>query len=235
MKFYAGSKRKRIGYETKRLDSFNQQLVERQNDYETVNGTFSDFAKNNLIASDDSIIKMVKSCASGVLNNLDCNKDLKRDNFRRLWRCAYCTLDIIIDDDENVTSSQISTASPISSRETRETKNVIVGCPIDRIVDLSSDNSTNSFVTFGSFCSLRCAKAYAISNSNKPIFRDSCRYIDEMNQFNFVKPSPDIFLMSSFGGTLTENQYRQLIKQDRVSISTNEIRMFPVTINYEIK
>lgn len=230
MKFYAGSKRKRIGYETKRLDSFNQQL--RRDDYDNINCKFSDFAKNNLIASDDSIVKKLKSCASDVLNNLDYNKDLKRDNFRRLWRCAYCTLDIIGDDkNATATSSQISTAS----RETRETRDVIVGCPIDRIVDLSSDKSTNSFVTFGSFCSLRCAKAYAISNSNKPIFRDSCRYIDEMNDFNFVKPSPDIFLMSSFGGTLTENQYRQLIKQDRVSISTSEIRMFPVTINYEIK
>lgn len=112
-------------------------------------------------------------------------------NFKVAKKCMYCTLDIL---------------------------DRVVGCPTHPIVEYkdikhNDKNGVDEYMTYGVFCSLNCAKAYAMSRENDHIFTHSCRYIEiiarkEQGIIVDIIPSPPKELLRVYGGYMSEDQYR---------------------------
>lgn len=128
-------------------------------------------------------------------------------------RCMYCTLPI--------------TSDP-------------VGCPIKIKEKISSEKHSagvisDEFVTTGMFCGYNCVCAYIFTKQHDALYRHSYRYLLMMATRNSgspvteIIPSPDIQLMSCYGGVMSEEQYAHSI--GRVKYVNNGI-MLPVTHIY---
>lgn len=138
---------------------------------------------------------------------------------KRRYRCMWCTLDLM------------DGTSPI-------------GCPIDTITKYSSAKNSEQhesmeFITFGIFCSFNCAKAYSDDKCHDYKFRHSARLLALMYSQTLktsgpitIKPAPSISLMQSYGGDMTDDQYRKSFDKF-VYEEKGILKQFPVTIVFE--
>ena len=121
-----------------------------------------------------------------------CSSMTLTPNFNYVKKCMNCTLDI---------------------------QGAVVGCPTRLIVEYkdvkhNEKNGVDEYMTYGVFCSLNCAKSYAIAKEDSDqLFAHSCRYIEmiarkEKGSVVNVIPSPPIDLMIVYGGYMSEEQYR---------------------------
>lgn len=93
-----------------------------------------------------------------------------------------------------------------------------IGCPTHLVVEYkdikhNEKNCIDEYITYGVFCSLNCAKAYAQSKENDQLFTHSCRYIEiiarkEQGSIVNIIPSPPKELLRVYGGYMSEEQYR---------------------------
>ena len=105
-------------------------------------------------------------------------------------RCMYCTLALL---------------------------KTAVGCPINMVVEYkdikhNDKNSIDEYISYGVFCSLNCAKAFAIEKEHDQLFSQSCRYIEiiarkEQGDVVNIIPSPPKELLQMYGGYMSEEQY----------------------------
>jgi hypothetical protein len=147
--------------------------------------------------------------------------DKSKHNATHLLRCMFCTLSIDASIDP-------------------------IGCPIDMIDHKKEDGEnvknidwilSTEFVTEGIFCSFNCAKAFAGERSHDPKYKNSARLLAFMLSYtkygsfsNPVKivPSPSPYLMSVYGGVLSESEYVDSIGKITYT-DKGSIFMFPVT------
>lgn len=159
-----------------------------------------------------------------IIGDDECNRSMNvtyicppLESAKRQFRCMWCTLDV--------------SSHPI-------------GCPIGLVnrqrVEYKCVNilPSTSYQTYGVFCSFNCAKAFAISRRTDPMFEYSISYLAKMyvestgarEEAVTIVPSPPIELLSCYGGTMTDDQYRSCI--GRKTYTTNSIvKMFPLTIS----
>ena len=129
-------------------------------------------------------------------------------------RCMFCTLDL---------------------------KNKAIGCPTHLICEHidskhNDKRSMNEYVTYGSFCSYNCAKAFAISREKDPLFINSCRYLSiiaskESEDIIDILPSPPIEILNLYGGYMTEEQYRKELGKIQYKPNGTTIT-HPITLVY---
>jgi len=134
-------------------------------------------------------------------------------NFNTANRCMYCTL----------------------------ITNNVIGCPIYLIpkhIDIKHNNkqSSNEYMTYGTFCSYNCAKAFAQVRESDPLFSNSSRYLSiivskEQGELIDIVPSPPIELMIAYGGYMTEEQYRTEIGKIKYTANGTTV-MHPLTLVY---
>ena len=142
-------------------------------------------------------------------------------NPQRKYRCMWCTLELL------------DGVNPI-------------GCPIDTITKYTNCKNSDQqesleFITFGIFCSFNCARAYSDDKCHDYKFRNSARLLALMyRQLNkgcdggpiTIKPAPSISLMQSYGGDMTDDQYRSSFDKF-VYEEKGILKQFPVTIVFE--
>lgn len=142
------------------------------------------------------------------------------------YRCMFCTLIIA------------PTGRPM-------------GCPV-RLIESSTERRPGAkhadrtfvkqFCVDGVFCSYNCAKAFAASNAHDPLYRNSDRYLALMLCHEIgervlpivIKPSPSPRLLLCYGGTMTEDQYREEAASGRY-VYKGRAAMFPLTTVFERK
>lgn len=96
-----------------------------------------------------------------------------------------------------------------------------IGCPIDtidimeRIKNIDQKISIK-FITFGTFCSFNCAKAYALDRHFDSKFKHSIRLLANMYSIlnNTTRPITIIpslhpTMLQCYGGDMTEAQYKE--------------------------
>ena len=124
-----------------------------------------------------------------------------------------------------------------------------MGCPIDlvnkQMVDYKRVNilPSTGYQTYGIFCSFNCAKSFAQFRSFDPMFRESVNLLAKMyvetygrnddgshNEPVNIIPAPPIELMASYGGAMTDAQYKSLIGFKSYTVN-HVVKMFPVTIS----
>jgi hypothetical protein len=105
---------------------------------------------------------------------------------------------------------------------------------------MNYDNFTNTYICYGSFCSLQCANAYNFSiNSGSDKVWEVNSLIQMMgklyNQDLPIRPAPSRYLLNIFnGGSLNINEYRELHKTPESSHILNLPPMINISSVYEV-
>jgi hypothetical protein len=105
---------------------------------------------------------------------------------------------------------------------------------------INYDNFTNTYICYGSFCSLQCANAYNFSvNSGSDKVWEVNSLIQMMgklyNQEIPIRPAPSRYLLNIFnGGSLNINEYRELHKTPETSHILNLPPMINISSVYEV-
>jgi len=114
--------------------------------------------------------------------------------------------------------------------------------PIDYKVygmPINYDSINDSYVLYGSFCSLQCANAY---NFSVHTGSDKLWEVNSMIQMmgkrygfsNFIRPAPSRYLLKLFNGYLTIDEFRQLHKNNETTHVLNLPPMISISSGYEI-
>jgi|UniRef100_A0A6C0JUZ4 hypothetical protein len=102
------------------------------------------------------------------------------------------------------------------------------------------DISSNTYICYGSFCSLQCANAYNFStNSGSDKVWEINSLIQMMGKiYNYelpIRPAPSKYLLNIFsGGKLTIEEYRNLHKNSDTSHVLNLPPMINISSTYEV-
>lgn len=109
----------------------------------------------------------------------------------------------------------------------------IYGMPINY------DSINDTYILYGSFCSLQCANAYNFATYN------GCDKVWEINSMiqmlgkrygisNFIRPAPSRYLLKMFNGYLTIDEFRKLHKNNETTHVLNLPPMISINSGYEI-
>lgn len=109
----------------------------------------------------------------------------------------------------------------------------IYGMPINY------DSINDTYILYGSFCSLQCANAYNFATYN------GCDKVWEINSMiqmlgkryginNFIRPAPSRYLLKMFNGYLTIDEFRKLHKNNETTHVLNLPPMISINLGYEI-
>lgn len=104
---------------------------------------------------------------------------------------------------------------------------------------LSYDNSTDTYVVYGSFCSLQCANAYNFStNRGSDVLWEINSMIQMIGKHhgitNFIRPAPSKYLLKMFNGYLSIEEFRKLHKNNDSSHVLNLPPMISIPSGYEV-
>ena len=89
----------------------------------------------------------------------------------------------------------------------------------------------------GYFCSFHCARSYGIENRlpNEPLQLLFKRYFPEKtSSSSIISPAPDRRLLEKFGGSLTEDEYRDLFHSDIIIYFINQSISTPMCVTSDI-
>jgi hypothetical protein len=109
----------------------------------------------------------------------------------------------------------------------------IYGMPINY------DSINDTYLLYGTFCSLQCANAYNFSTYN------GCDKVWEINSMiqmlakryginNNIRPAPSRYLLKMFNGYLTIDEFRKLHKNNETTHVLNLPPMISISSGYEI-
>jgi hypothetical protein len=138
-----------------------------------------------------------------------------------------------------------STTEEISNKEDVDNKNTccfwcchnidykVYGMPINY------DSINDTYMLYGSFCSLQCANAYNFASYN------GCDKVWEINSMiqmlakrygilHFIRPAPSRYLLKMFHGYLTIDEFRKLHKNNETTHILNLPPMISISTGYEI-
>ena len=109
----------------------------------------------------------------------------------------------------------------------------IYGMPINY------DGVNDSYVLYGTFCSLQCANAY---NFSVHTGSDKLWEVNSMIQMlgkrygftNFIRPAPSRYLLKMFNGNLTIEEFRNLHKNSETTHVLNLPPMISISSGYEV-
>lgn len=114
--------------------------------------------------------------------------------------------------------------------------------PIDYKVygmPMTYDSINDSYVLYGSFCSLQCANAF---NFSMHTGSDKLWEVNSMIQMmskrygfqNFIRPAPSRYLLKMFNGYLSIDEFRSLHKNNETTHVLNLPPMISISSGYEI-
>lgn len=101
------------------------------------------------------------------------------------------------------------------------------------------DSINDTYILYGSFCSLQCANAYNFSAYN------GCDKVWEINSMiqmmakrygitNYIRPAPSRYLLKMFNGYLTIEEFRNLHKNNETTHVLNLPPMIAISSGYEV-
>jgi hypothetical protein len=101
------------------------------------------------------------------------------------------------------------------------------------------DSINDTYILYGSFCSLQCANAYNFATYN------GCDKVWEINSMiqmlgkrygvnNFIRPAPSRYLLKMFNGYLTIDEFRKLHKNNETTHVLNLPPMIAISSGYEV-
>lgn len=101
------------------------------------------------------------------------------------------------------------------------------------------DNTTNTYLVYGTFCSLQCANAYNFSVHNGS---DKVWEINSLIQMmakrygfsEFVRPAPSRYLLKMFNGNLSIEEFRKVHSNNEATYVLNVPPMISLPSSYEI-
>lgn len=104
---------------------------------------------------------------------------------------------------------------------------------------INYDSINDSYILYGSFCSLQCANAY---NFSVHTGSDKLWEVNSMIQMlsrrygfsNFIRPAPSKYLLKMFNGYLTIEEFRKLHKNNETTHVLNLPPMISIPSGYEI-
>ena len=104
---------------------------------------------------------------------------------------------------------------------------------------LSYENSTDTYVMYGTFCSLQCANAFNFStNRGSDILWEINSMIQMIGKHygitNFIRPAPSKYLLKMFNGYLSIEEFRKLHKNNDTSHVLNLPPMISIPSGYEV-
>ena len=174
-------------------------------------------------------------------------------NNRHAYRCMYCTLSIGNSGGCDPIGCPIRMVDHKAiGAETEDKQHQHRGPPSDGSTPTTTPTTTTSsnvakknfdkilsteFITEGVFCSFNCAKAFANDRPNDPKYKNSSRLLAFMLSYSKhgcfsepvkIIPSPSPYLMTCYGGILSESEYVDSIGKISYEDKGN-ISMFPVT------
>ena len=145
----------------------------------------------------------------------------------------------------SIMSSKKQATIPIVEQQTSDFKHLccfwcchnidykVYGMPI------KYDSINDTYILYGSFCSLQCASAYNFSTYN------GCDKVWEINSMiqmiakrygisNHIRPSPSRYLLKMFNGYLSIEEYRNLHKNNETTHILNLPPMIAISSGYEV-
>jgi hypothetical protein len=104
---------------------------------------------------------------------------------------------------------------------------------------INYDSINDSYVLYGTFCSLQCANAYNFSIHTGS---DKLWEVNSMIQMlgkrygynNFIRPAPSRYLLKMFNGDLTIEEFRKLHKNSETTHVLNLPPMIAISSGYEV-
>lgn len=104
---------------------------------------------------------------------------------------------------------------------------------------INYDSINDTYIMYGSFCSLQCANAFNFSTYN------GCDKVWEINSMiqmlakrygfsNYIRPAPSRYLLKMFNGFLTIDEFRSLHKNNETTHVLNLPPMIAITTGYEV-
>lgn len=104
---------------------------------------------------------------------------------------------------------------------------------------MNYDSINDTYVLYGSFCSLQCANAYNFSVHNGS---DRVWEINSMIQMlgkrygitNFIRPAPSRYLLKMFNGYLTIEEFRKLHYNNETTHILNLPPMITIASSYDV-
>lgn len=104
---------------------------------------------------------------------------------------------------------------------------------------INYDSINDTYILYGSFCSLQCANAYNFSTYN------GCDKVWEINSMiqmmakrygisNYIRPSPSRYLLKMFNGYIGIEEFRNLHKNNETTHVLNLPPMIAISSGYEV-
>lgn len=167
------------------------------------------------------------------------NENTEEDNTNPIPYERYCCF---LNEDHNNNTEEFSTVNIVQQKSEHDKccfwccHNInynLYGMPI------SYDTINDTYIMYGSFCSLQCANAYNFSVHNGS---DRVWEINSMIQMlgkrygftNFIRPAPSRYLLKMFGGDLTIEDFRKLHYNTETTNILNLPPMISVSSSHEV-
>jgi hypothetical protein len=104
---------------------------------------------------------------------------------------------------------------------------------------MSYDATSDTYTTYGSFCSLQCANAYNFSaNRGSDILWEINSLVQMLGKrhgiLNFIRPAPSKYLLKMFNGFLSIEEFRLLHKNNESTHILNLPPMISIPSGYEV-
>jgi hypothetical protein len=194
----------------------------------------------NVNSKDEHIILQLPLTQNQIdkITNIDSNKDLLLDPIPYERNCYFINDNVVSDD----TTFGQNTCINYSTSDHK--KSCCFWCchPIDcRVYGMPKDYDSinDSYVLYGSFCSLQCANAFNFASYT------GCDKVWEINSMiqmmakrygiaNFVRPAPSRYLLKMFNGYLTIDEFRNLHKNSESTHILNLPPMISISTGYEV-
>lgn len=196
----------------------------------------------NVNSKDEHIILQLPLTQNQIdkITNTDSTKDFLTDPIPYERNCYFLD-DNVVHDEE--TSYGHNTGVSYNTTSDHKKSCCFWCChPIDYRVygmPVDYDSINDSYVLYGSFCSLQCANAFNFASYN------GCDKVWEINSMiqmmakrygipNFIRPAPSRYLLKMFNGYLSIDEFRNLHKNSESTHILNLPPMISISSGYEV-
>lgn len=197
----------------------------------------------NVNQKDEHIILQLPLTQHHIDKIINTDKTIECANEPIPYERNCCFIDDKCNSSTNVPKKQC--AIPFAEQQTSDFKHLccfwcchnidykVYGMPINY------DSINDTYILYGSFCSLQCANAYNFSTYN------GCDKVWEINSMiqmmakrygitNYIRPSPSRYLLKMFNGYLNIDEFRNLHKNNEATHILNLPPMIAISSGYEV-
>ena len=215
-----------------------QKNTETTNDKKTKKNLLNTMVKN--MNKDEHVVLQLPLTQSQIEKICNTDKNYDKDVDPQPYERNCCFLD---DQFNNIMQQQENNMTFDKEYNDHDNQCCFWCChPIDYKtygMPINYDSINDSYILYGTFCSLQCANAY---NFSVHTGSDKLWEINSMIQMlgkrhgltNFIRPAPSRYLLKMFNGSLTIEEFRKLHHNNETTHVINLPPMISIASGYEI-